>query len=306
MRIRWTLLILGAYAQIAQALLIRENLVVFYGNEVSLGAFFGSWLLWMAVGSWLAVRWRQRGWLQEPLPVLRSLVLALPLLLAVQILVTRMARHFLEASSAELVPLGELWTAVALITLPTGLVLGLSFPLGCQLLARLNHERPPDVQDPPQRFHFNTEPLSTKQAVRNVSSLYVFDALGSLLGGILFTLVLVEWLGVWKTFALVTLTLALAASLLDRRSPRTTRLTMFVAGLGLILLMPPLSQWVEEHSENLRFAALQPGLKLLEAQETRYGHVAIAELGSQRSVVVDGRIVSSFPDPEQAQQDAAR
>ena len=43
-----SLIVYGAFSQITQALLIREDLVVFYGNEISLGVFFGSWLLWIA------------------------------------------------------------------------------------------------------------------------------------------------------------------------------------------------------------------------------------------------------------------
>ena len=39
------IIVLGAYSQVAQALLIREELVVFDGNEVSLGSFYASWLL---------------------------------------------------------------------------------------------------------------------------------------------------------------------------------------------------------------------------------------------------------------------
>ena len=43
-RIFLALFALGGFSQVAQAMLIRESLVVFYGNEVSLGAFFASWL----------------------------------------------------------------------------------------------------------------------------------------------------------------------------------------------------------------------------------------------------------------------
>ena len=64
------LVVYGAFAQITQALLIREDLVVFYGNEVSLGAFFGSWLLWVAVGSALAISLKHR--IADPLPWVRD------------------------------------------------------------------------------------------------------------------------------------------------------------------------------------------------------------------------------------------
>ena len=61
-------------SQIVQAVLIREGLVVFYGNEVSLGAFYGSWLFWLATGSMLVIALRGRRWVREPLPALRALL----------------------------------------------------------------------------------------------------------------------------------------------------------------------------------------------------------------------------------------
>ena len=37
----------------AQVLLMRELVVIFYGNELSLGVMLGVWLFWTAVGSGL-------------------------------------------------------------------------------------------------------------------------------------------------------------------------------------------------------------------------------------------------------------
>ena len=121
-----TIALLGVHAQIAQALLAREGLVAFYGNELSLGAFYGGWLWWLALGSLLAVRWRDRSWVKRPLPLLRALVLALPLLLLGQMLLLRGVRLLLDVSPSEFIPLGQMFLALLLATLPSGLALGLA------------------------------------------------------------------------------------------------------------------------------------------------------------------------------------
>ena len=108
--------LLGLYAQIAQALLAREALVVFYGNELSLGAFYGGWLWWLALGSLLAVRWRARPWVVRPMPPLRMLVLALPLLLLGQMLLLRGVRLLLDVSPSEFILLSS---EVRLVQKPT-------------------------------------------------------------------------------------------------------------------------------------------------------------------------------------------
>jgi spermidine synthase len=288
------LVALGIYAQVAQALLIRENLVVFYGNEVSLGAFFGSWLFWVAAGSASVLLWRRRAWIEQPLPLLRGLLLSLPFLLALQIVATRLVRRLLEISAAEFVPLGELFAAITVITLPTSLVVGLAFPLACKALARATANG--GMADTGQ----------TPATVRAVSGLYIFDALGAMAGGVLFTFVMIEWLGVWRSLGAVSVLLGLVVLLLADGNRRTaTVMALAIAVPGTLLLATPLGGLLHERMEAARFSSLQPGLELLDSVETRYGHVAVARLGEQVSVVSDGRITASFPDPEQAQQEAA-
>ncbi len=287
LRIYAAILMLGVFAQISQAVLIREGLVVFYGNEISLGAFFGSWLLWLAAGSasvlWLG-SWRGA---QRPLPWLRGLLLLLPLVLLGQVLALRSVRALLHVSAAEFVPLGELFLSVVLITAPGSFLLGIAFPLSCRALT-----------EPQGRTNLDG-------AVADVSRLYAVDALGALLGGILFTFVLVPWLGLVQTLAGSLLALGIAALLLPggRRPGVVASLVAILAGLAGLL--PPLGGGLEWQLERLRFARLQPGLELVDALETRYGHLAIARLGPQFSLVRDGRIAESFPQTEANQQDAA-
>jgi spermidine synthase len=282
------LTLLGIHAQVAQALLVRESLVAFYGNEVSVGAFYGGWLFWIALGSLAAVSLRNRPALSLPSPLLRAILLALPLLLAGQLLAVRGIRLVLDVSPTEFIPLGQVFLSILVLTLPSGLALGLAFPLACRAL---RSQRGADAD--------------LAGTVSGVSYLYIFDALGALLGGLLFTFVLVEWLGVWRSLGAVTAALALSSLLL----PGGSRRGHWIAGLlgvsGLVFAATPLGSWVDGRMEAFRFAGLQPGLDLEEAVETRYGHVAVGRIGSQFSVVEDGRIAESFPNREEVQQEAA-
>jgi len=45
---------LGFTSVVGQILLMRELIVVFYGNELALGIMLGGWLFWAGVGSLLA------------------------------------------------------------------------------------------------------------------------------------------------------------------------------------------------------------------------------------------------------------
>ncbi|HCS90386.1 MAG: 4Fe-4S binding protein [Thiohalocapsa sp. PB-PSB1] len=294
-------LVLGAFAQIAQALLIRESLVVFYGNEASLGAFYGSWLWWLTLGSLAALRWQPShpASADEPGAALRRvriLLLLLPLILMGQVVGLRVVRFLLDVSAGQLVPLGELLIAMLLVTLPIGILLGFAFPLVCRALQQAKAV------------------TAAARPVGAVASTYVAEALGALLGGLVFTFVMIRWLGLVETLALVCLCLALTAALLPsmpaHSGRRRKRLLFQLAPWGLaltalILLQPAISMRLDRGLEVLRFATLQPGMELLDASETPYGHVAVARLGEQTSVVADGQIQQSFPLPREVETWAA-
>ena len=296
-----SLIVYGAFSQITQALLIREDLVVFYGNEISLGVFYGSWLLWIAAGSALAIPLRKR--ISSPLHWVRGLLLSLPLLLGAQIIITRIVRDFFDISSTQFIALGDLFTAVTLINLPAALVIGLAFPLACMALQQHAPSSDPETGSPRQ----------TEKMVAGVSRLYIFDALGALAGGFIFTFLLIELAGVWVSWALVMVVISITSLLLGRLQHNTKHRSVIALNLAgwaslfiaAVFLITPVHTAFTKYMETVRFHTLQPGLELLDAMETRYGHVAIARLGEQVSVVNDGRIGLSFPNTEDAQMQAA-
>jgi spermidine synthase len=53
---RVSLLALGFTTTVAQVLLVRELVAVFYGNELVLGLILAAWLAWGALGAGLAGR----------------------------------------------------------------------------------------------------------------------------------------------------------------------------------------------------------------------------------------------------------
>ena len=284
-RIFIAILALGAYAQVMQAVLIREALVVFYGNEVSLGTFYASWLFWLGVGALAVLRLRDRPAMQNPLPWVRGLTLALPLLLVLQVIALRTVRLVLDVSSSEFVPLGDLFLALFLVTLPSGLAMGLTFPMACRALELAER--------------------GSVRAVGLVSRLYIADALGALAGGVLFTLVLVRWLGIVQTLGVLTALLGATAWSVSARPARPGPWAPALLAAGLVLALPPLATGLDARLEALRFGTLQPGLTLLNTAETRYGHLSIARLGDQFSVVEDGQVRESFPLPHEVAADAA-
>ncbi|MBF0445545.1 MAG: hypothetical protein HQL68_08135, partial [Magnetococcales bacterium] len=268
-------LVVGAFSQIAQAILIRELLVVFHGNEISIGAFYGSWLFWIALGGWFAMLLDQRYALKHPLFWVRGIVVVLPLLLFLQMVLVRFIRDFVSVPASQLIPLDHLLITAFLITLPVGLAIGALFPLACK-------------------------GVDAKKSAP-VTSLYILEALGALTGALLFTFLFIEQLGTWRSFALLATTLAAIVYLLPATKGEKDFKTVLLAGttlaFGLIVLLTPVGGMLEKGMEKVRFGVLHPSMNLLKTIETRYGHVAVASLEEQKSIIENGRISATFPDP---------
>ena len=192
----------------------REVLVVFYGNEISLGLFYGFWLFWIAIGSWTT------GQLAKKIPAPRSVFLVVlgltPLAAASEIILIRFCRQLIEVTPSQIVPLGELALWSAIVTLPVGLLIGAIFPLLCQTI---NKEE-------------------------DISRVYIWDAIGGLAGGLLFTFWFVESFSLWQIMGLMTLSLGAAflplAFLFSERDKKVASLFSGMwAGDGLLILISP-------------------------------------------------------------------
>jgi len=90
------LILIGFTAAIAQIVLMRELMVVFCGNEISLGLMLGSWLFWTAVGSGIAGRFAR-----EPRRLMAGLEALVAVTLPATILAVRASRSVLETVPGE-------------------------------------------------------------------------------------------------------------------------------------------------------------------------------------------------------------
>ena len=207
--------LIGFSASIAQIVLMRELMVVFYGNEISLGVMLAAWLLWTALGS------NFLGKLTVHTHAADRLIAALQLLVALvfpaTILLIRLSRQAFHAIPGELLgPIPMLTTCVLALSCFC-LVSGCLFTAGSQFYAR-------GVMD----SNFTA-----------TSSVYLLEACGSAAGGILASLVLIRYLTSIQAGLLVSLLNLLAAAHLAIRRvsyrristvPRSSALPQIVMG----------------------------------------------------------------------------
>ena len=100
----WTLRVIlsliGFTAVIAQVVLMRELLVVFYGNELALGVMLANWLLWTALGASLFGRWAMRT--RHPRKLVAGLQALLAFALPLTLLAVRASKGFCQSVPGEI------------------------------------------------------------------------------------------------------------------------------------------------------------------------------------------------------------
>lgn len=256
----------GFLCLVSQLLLFRELAIVFYGNELFLGFALAAWFFWIGAGSLLIRHYPGT----EKAPV-SSFALGLGIMFFLLPL-TVLAIRFLKT----LFPFGEL-IGVLPMTLLTFLALsvyclflGALFPLGCSVAAE------------------------EKKSLA-LGKVYFWESIGSILGGIIFTYLLIGHLPVLSLALMLSAGCLCFSFLLCLPGKRLAVRLGWVIPVFLVFFLvilkwsPGLDRWSREKQWH--------GYHLVAQTESRYSHLALARVGSIKSFFENGLISAHFPDP---------
>jgi spermidine synthase len=312
---RWALATLfaaaGAFTLAAQTVLLREHLIVYGGNELGVGVFFGAWFLWVAVGAWLPLRSvRLRAALARRLAWLPLLY---PLALLGEVLLVRALRGLIGAEAYEAPPVGPLLLGTALVGAPVCVVTGLLFPAGAARAAGEGAARPASAGATAAATATSTSTAAAAAgaapgaapdaapdaaaAVRPVTGLWSLEAVGAVLGGLAVTVALdrVESATDLALAAALAMTLATAAFAAAARERAPLVAAGLLAALLLAALGTPPGARLRGLAEDARAAALLPGVPIVAAADTPYQHAAVAARDGQAVLLLNGRVAAAYP-----------
>lgn len=286
---RAALFLLGFTSLLSQIILIRELLVVFYGNELSLGLILTCWLLWTALGSGLVSRWPAV--CAEGRRLLPWALVAVSAVLPGVVAAIRLLRPLLGIVPGETLGLGAVLYVTLWLFAPLGLILGAIFTVACRIYAG-------EVEQ--------TEDAA-RLVGRAVGLAYFFEASGAAVAGALFSYVLVFWLSHWQlVWGVVSLNLGL--SLLfwywlsqgrpGRRLSWPMRGGIMIALAALYLAFSPTGKNWDYYLRGLSW----PGFTLLAASDSRYGNLVLVAQGEQHSLFENGLLAFSYPDKLSAEE----
>lgn len=268
MKFRLAFLLMGFTFTITQAIMVRELMVAFLGNELSIGLVLGCWLILEALGSLLMARFILRfsfPGLYPALQVLLALVLPLSLVAAFSI------RTILGAVPGEGLGAGVMSLASFLILLPIGIVDGAMFTAGSEAFTRY-----------------------TGKGVPAVSEVYVLEALGGIAGGVTFTFLFSGFLSFRTILLLVILNLVSAFSLVGFRDKKASSVIGMLLVIAVALMLPGPNSAIERALIGTQWK----GYEVVFYGNSVYGNVTVIRLGEQYTLFSSGIPIITTPFPD--------
>jgi spermidine synthase len=271
--LRVILSLIGFTAVIAQVVLMRELLVVFYGNELALGVTLANWLLWTALGASLLGRWAMSS--GHPRKLVAGLQVLLAFALPLTLLAVRVSKGFCQSIPGEILgPVPMILTSCATLSVFCVISGGL-FAAGSRLFADMTG-------------------ASTATAT---GAVYLLEAAGSGVGGVIAGLGLVRLANPFEITALLgVLNLLAAWALLSPTGAHRRALAASFVAMAALIAMG------SYELQPLSLARLWRGFHLVSAQNSVYGSLAVVETGASRSLFENGLIVMTVPDPAAAEE----
>jgi len=270
------LVVFGVFTLVAQVLVLRQLVVVFHGTELHLSATLACWLFLTGLGSAAAGRLADR--VVAPVRLFAWGFALAGLLLPATLVALRAAPRLWLGHMGAVVPYWRM-VAVALSTLaPLCVWLGFLFTVGVRAL------RPRARGD-----------------AQAIGAAYVLEAAGTFAGGLLFSFVLVRWVGPLEAAAGLGVMAALTGFVLWTAHRGAAARGIVLLAVGALLAacaVPPLGKTLDFASKKLRL----PGYTLRASVHTPYGQYDVAEREGQRVFFSDGMVAATDQDGDYAEE----
>lgn len=265
----------GFTATVAQIIILRELLVLFYGNELSAGLIFAGWLLWSGLGSGLSGKWALK--VPANTILLRLMLVCLAAMLPLSVLFIRATRIIWMLPAGELPSIGKMLLISVVVT-------GLFCPVSGALfgICWTIHRK-----------------LGGNQAL----GIYLGEALGAAAGGLVFYFVFLPFGSAFTTIWITSGMILFISWWLFRPWRPVSNMRfghlMWIA-VSFLVAAGALSGSRLEHMSR----RWQWGPNLLAVYDTAYHNIAILKKEGQVSVFANGLWLFSEPDRLSAEHGA--
>ena len=275
----------GFSGMVIQMLLLRELLVVFHGNDLSIGIILANWLILEASGVIFA-SWKMEHNLRKI-----NLFIGLAVLLAISspiiLYFTRGLRDLIGVMPGVGIGVFSIFYSSLLIFALPAFLHGALFVTVCRLWEQLDKR---ELDNQPQK---GSSP---------VGKVYVWETLGHIIGAVIFTFVLILYFSAFEIVLTVSVLIILASIglILCRRNGKDVKQKISI-GLLLLLLVTFFYMIIGNKDDllcQLSVSRQWPGKTVVHHQHSAYGNIAVIERESEYTFLADGIPIFTTPNPD--------
>ena len=255
--------LIGFTTVIAQVIFIREFMIAFYGNELTIGFVLAFWLGWIALGSIFFNKLFSR--ITNYYGLIPTFLILISLLLPSTVYLIRITRTVLISVPGELPGILLVFINTAIIIFPVCLLSGAFFALASK--------------------------SQSSDSAFATSIVYKYEAIGSAIGGILLSFILLENLNSFQIMLFLSfINVFLAFTLLWNRITKIVKLILVILCVAFVTISGNLG--TELHLKTtLEF---WKNYKFLESKDSIYGHNSVIDVEGEKLIYSNGiKIMSS-------------
>jgi len=291
--VRAALILIGFTASIAQIVLLRELMVVFYGNESSIGLMLGSWLFWTAAGSSLAGHFAV-----QPRRLMAGIQVLIAVVLPWTVLAVRASKGLLQTVPGEVLGPGAMLLTSFCTLGPLSILSGALFTAGSRVYAT-TYATTASCRTTGKHSRDGHRSLTVAARIEATGSVYLWEAVGASGGGVVAGLLLIRYLSSLEiAWLLAVLNLMAASGLVIAARPVRYAAMGGLLGMAAVLAFFGWPQNLEAISQKHFWG----GQNLVATRNSVYGSLAVVGTEGSRSVYENGVVLFNVPDPAAAEE----
>jgi spermidine synthase len=272
-----SIILTGITSLSSQIIFMREFFTVFYGNELCLGFFLGSWLIFGGLGSYFLSRFPDRIGNKFLFYSLFQIILGVTIF--VTLLEIRFSKLFLHIYTGELVGFIPMAITSLIVIAPLCVFSGFMFTFACSIY---KDDVTPSV---------------------GIGKVYTLESLGSIIGGLVSSFIFIKYLSSMNAILILSFLNMLFAFLISLKLNKK-HISFFISIFLLVFLIfgYTVKIWSKIDNNSLKFPWKE--YNFLESKNSIYGNISVIERDKQISFLENGSLLYTMPNTLDSEESA--
>ncbi|MDD4979840.1 MAG: spermine synthase [Candidatus Omnitrophica bacterium] len=265
-----SIIVVGLSGIVAQITLLRELLVSFYGNELTLGVILANWVISEAAGVYIIGGFIDRA--KNKINVFIILQIAFASMLGLSVYLSRTLKPILGIPFGEAIGLPMIFYSSFLIMLPVGFCHGALFSCACKIYSSY-----------------------IKESAHSIGKAYTLETIGTIIGGVAVTYFFIPYFNSFQTVTIIAVFNLILCLLFFKNIPKMFKyVVLFLIFLMIYLSSSGALNKIQDYAIKKQWNTQD----VLDYRNSVYGNVVVVKKEQQHTFFYNGLPIITTPYPD--------